>query len=92
MLADAATTGMLQRLSEHGVWNIEGKYAGGQSAQEKSLNTGAQNGRFERELGNGREAMPEMSTGQYEVLFDSAEDSSDSEEEDLGTAESFIVG
>ena len=29
MIADAATTGMLQKLSEHGAWIIKGKYRGG---------------------------------------------------------------
>ena len=35
MISDAATTGMLQRLSEHGAWIIKGKYTSCQFAQWK---------------------------------------------------------
>ena len=82
-IADATTTGMLQRHSEHGAWIIKGKYTGCQFAHGKSLSTGVTNGRLERELENGRKAMPEMSAGQYETLFDPEKDGPDSEEEEL---------
>ena len=97
MIADAATTGMLQRLSEHGAWIIKGKYTGCQFAQWKLLSTGVPNEQLDLELENGQKARLDTSAGQYEMLsrdygktvqtggitIDSEEDSSDSEEDEF---------
>ena len=40
MIADAATTGMLQKLSEHGAWIIKGKYTDCPFTQGKLLDAG----------------------------------------------------
>ena len=95
MIADAAKTGMLQKLSEHGAWIIKGKYTDCQFTQGKLLDTGVSNEQLDLELEKVQEASFETTAGQYEILApdygkaskggsiltDSEEDSSDSESE-----------
>ena len=68
MIADAATTGMLQKLSEHGAWIIKGKYTDCQFTQGRLLGTGVSNEQLDLDLEKVQEARFETSAGQYEIL------------------------
>ena len=95
MIADAAKTGMLQKLSEHGAWIIKGKYTDCPFTQGKLLDAGVSNEQLDLDAEKVQEANFETTAGRYEILApgygkaskggsiltDSEEDSSDSESE-----------